>query len=96
MRLVDLDPRWYGWYTSGGRIGVDFQCPVHRDAHRCYVPFANPLEGTPEVRNHLWQRTGDTFDTLTLTPSIDYTRYDHGELRDASCWHGFIRNGEVT
>ncbi len=34
-----------------------------------------------------WQRTGDTFETLTLTPSIDASRAGH--------WHGFITDGEV-
>lgn len=34
-----------------------------------------------------WERTGDTFDTLTLKPSIQ---------RVGGCaWHGFITNGEV-
>lgn len=96
MTLRELSPEWYGWYLDGGRIGVTFDCPIHREGHRCYVPFANPLEGKPEVRNHLWQRTGDTFETLTLTPSVDYTKYDNGTLRDPSCWHGFITNGDVT
>lgn len=100
MRLRELDPRWYGWYLEGGRIGLTFECPVHRgtpQAHRCAVPFTNPIEGRPETeRRHLWHRTGDSFDTLTLSPSVDYTRYDNGELRDPTCWHGFVRNGEVS
>ena len=100
MRLTELNPRWYGWYSEGGRIGIIFDCPVHRGTpaeHACAVPFANPIEGRPESdRKYLWQRTGDTFDTLTLTPSVDYTKLDNGELRDATCWHGFITNGEVT
>lgn len=36
---------------------------------------------------HLWQRAGDTFGSLSLTPSVDASR--------ASCWHGFVTNGEV-
>lgn len=35
----------------------------------------------------LWRREGETFDTLTLHPSVDAS--------PAGCWHGFIRNGEV-
>jgi hypothetical protein len=52
------------------------------------VPFANPIGPGPHVNEKGWRRTGDTFDTLTLTPSI---------LRIGGCgWHGFVTNGEVT
>ena len=34
-----------------------------------------------------WQRAGDTFDTLTLSPSVDASASGH--------WHGFIVNGEI-
>lgn len=73
-------------------VGVIFQCPCgnHDEDHECYVPFANPLDGGPclEPNGRGWQRTGDRFEALTLTPSI---------LRIGGCgWHGFITNGEVT
>lgn len=36
----------------------------------------------------LWHRAGgETFDTLTLTPSIDASAF--------GCWHGSITNGKV-
>ncbi len=35
-----------------------------------------------------WERTGDTFETLTLTPSVDVSQHKH--------WHGHITNGEIT
>jgi hypothetical protein len=36
----------------------------------------------------VWTRAaGDTFETLTLSPSIDASPAGH--------WHGFIQNGEV-
>jgi hypothetical protein len=60
---------------------------------RGYVAFANPLDGGPphiSLGEPTWQRTGDTFETLTLSPSILRTRpYGCG-------WHGFITDGEVT
>lgn len=37
---------------------------------------------------HFWQRTGDSFDNLTLSPSVDASKVGH--------WHGFIRAGEVA
>ncbi len=44
-----------------------------------------------EPQHAHWQRTGETFDTLTLTPSI------HSRKEKGGCgWHGFITNGEVT
>jgi uncharacterized protein DUF6527 len=36
---------------------------------------------------YLWTRTGDTFEMLTLSPSVDASK--------AGCWHGFVTNGEV-
>lgn len=36
----------------------------------------------------LWHREGDSFETLTLTPSVDASHFGH--------WHGFITNGDVT
>jgi hypothetical protein len=35
----------------------------------------------------LWQRTGETFDDLSLFPSIDASA--------AGCWHGFVVNGGI-
>jgi hypothetical protein len=76
-------------------VGVMLTCPCGTcdEHHDLYVPFANPLDGGPALehgKNNGWQRTGDTFETLTLTPSILRTR-PHG------CgWHGFITNGVVT
>jgi hypothetical protein len=35
----------------------------------------------------LWHREGDTFENLTLTPSIDMSKW--------GCWHGFLTNGEI-
>lgn len=102
MKLTDLDPRWC---SSGGEgvtrngqpvperdgIGVSFDCPCGCD-QRCVVLFENPTDGGPRLEGYtktLWQRTGDTFETLTLTPSILRTP-------PRGCgWHGFITNGEV-
>ncbi|MGE0362783.1 MAG: DUF6527 family protein [Vicinamibacterales bacterium] len=80
-------------------VGVIFRCPCGNgaDEHECYVPFRNPLDGGPPADpggwngSGGWQRTGDTFETLTLTPSILRNR-SHGGCG----WHGFITNGEVT
>ena len=100
MRLVDLNPRWVGaggpGITHNGqpvperhKVGVSFECPCGCGT-RCYVAFANPIDGGPprvSPNECTWVRSGDTFETLTLSPSI---------LRLDGCrWHGFIENGGV-
>lgn len=73
-------------------VAVEFDCPCGdvSESHRCCVSFANPLDDGPPIhtgKNNGWQRTGETFETLTLDPSI---------RRIGGCgWHGFIRNGEI-
>jgi hypothetical protein len=78
-------------------VGVTFRCPCGRadhgpDSDRIYVSFANPLDGGPPYTSPgepAWQRTGDSFETLTLTPSI---------LRVlAPCrWHGYVTDGAIV
>ncbi len=87
-------------------VGVSFDCPCQpcttqrtggeADFYlRVFVGFANPLDGGPAHdprQGAQWQRTGETFETLTLTPSIQRHR-----VGDGGCdWHGFVTNGEVT
>lgn len=101
MKLVDLNP---GWLSAGGEgvtrngqpvperhgVGVYFDCPCGCD-ERCYVMFRNPTDGGParlDGDTSSWERTGDTFEALTLAPSI-YRRLGCG-------WHGWIRNGEIV
>ncbi len=101
MRLTDLNPRWLGLHNfdpnSVYHIGVGFEDPTHRE-QRLAVLFDPPIDpaglaakygwGLPFPDKTHWKRTGDTFETLTLTPSIDASA--HG------LWHGFITNGEVS
>ena len=100
MRLTELHPRWVGaggeHVTRDGQpvperhgVAVSFDCPCGCDT-RCVIEFNNPLDGQGPHDNSrdLWDRTGDNFDTLTLTPSIQ---------RMSGCrWHGFVTNGEVV
>lgn len=103
MKLTDLEPQFIGaggeGVTRGGQpvprrdgVGLLCRCPCGNcDPDTCwlYVPFANPLDGGPQLDSQGWQRTGHTFETLTLTPSIH-------RLGPRSCgWHGFITDGEV-
>lgn len=89
MRLVDCEPEWLDEPGDRRGTGIIFWAEAGHSYLRVY--FANPLDGGPPVPDsfepkYRWQRTGETFDTLTLVPSIDAT----------GVWHGFITNGEVT
>jgi hypothetical protein len=91
MKLTELDPRWTAHIKGQKGQGIIFLCP-HCKTHFIGIHFANPLGGGPALaapsgspNPERWERTGDTFDTLSIIPSID-----------AKCWHGFITNGEVT
>ena len=69
---------------TGVAVGMD--CPCGCDVG-LYVPFANPLDGGLPVEPRGWQRSGDTLETLTLTPSV---------LRRECGWHGWIRDGRAV
>lgn len=103
MRLIDLNPAFVG---SGGDgitdsngdpvpertgIGLAFDCPCGCGT-RAYVSFENPMDGKPptESAHPIWVRNGETFEDLTLSPSI--LRSDP----DGCSWHGFIRDGAIV
>jgi hypothetical protein len=98
MKLIELEPHWVG-LSPGHAIGVTFLCP-HCRAVRLGVGFDVPIGGATLddfigarlVFSHAnfplgWHREGETFETLTLTPSVDTSQHGH--------WHGFIANGEI-
>ena len=107
MRLIDLAPRWFTIPQCAPgidvRIGLTFLCP-HCRTQRLGVQFTPPLdrEGVfatlgikwPFGDGPVWQREGDTFETITLTPSIDASGRERIDFDGH--WHGFVRNGEVT
>lgn len=98
--LTKLNPRWV---SSGGegitdsrtgkpvpqreRVGVTFDCPCGTCGVRGYIPFKNPIDPRAEENPAGWHRHGDTFETLSLHPSI-FRPAPHG------CgWHGFLTTG---
>lgn len=92
MKLTDLDPDFIS-NSAGERIGIGFLCPACRE-QKIYVPFNDKSAALN------WKQTGDTFDTLTLKPSVDARHVNFKDsaphdLRECR-WHGFITNGEVT
>ena len=82
-------------------IGLMFLCPCgpctakrtgdrDKDFHlQVYVNVDPPLDGSPVWKSSpnmpAWKRTGDTFDTLKLTPSI------LSDPAKGGCgWHGYV------
>lgn len=73
------------------------------------VNFKNPIDGGPpmpiEVRRWeengvkkeftlpQWQRSGETIDTLTMSPSINADQQKH---EGHTGWHGHIQNGMIV
>jgi hypothetical protein len=105
MRLTDLEPSWFTIGAGRHGMGLTFLCPVCRTQH-LGIWFANPLDGgepaPPNERPYpRWKRTGDTFETMTLAPSVD------ASVGDKSCtpaadgtprghWHGHIIDGAIA
>lgn len=77
-------------------IGLAFDCPCGKcdpETLWCFVGFANPIDGGPphDPSRPTWQRTGETFENMTLTPSIF-----RNPAKGGCGWHGYITNGQIT
>ena len=94
LRLVDLAPHWYCLEEGGLRVGLTFECP-HCRTQRLGVTFHEKGQEAitdPYIHAHsdakfIWTKTGDSFENLTLFPSVDASKTGH--------WHGWITNGEI-
>ncbi len=88
-KLSDCNPKW------SSKCGITFECPEGHPGCSHTIPFTPSLdnrEGKSWQRNGaLWHRFGDTFETLTLFPSI---RKIPTNKNDCSL-HIFIKDGEI-
>lgn len=103
MKFTELNPQWVGTGGEGitdkdgnpvpyrEKVAIIFKCPCGSEkCGDCCISVANPPDGKgPMDRSALWKMTGDSFENLTLTPSIQ-------RLGNTCHWHGFITNGEVV
>lgn len=81
--LDTLDPRWISAGPRRG-MGLSFRCP--HCVGRVFVFFTNPLDGGPPLPGvRAWAREGASFETVTLSPSVNLA--DH--------WHGQVQAGAV-
>lgn len=95
MRLSDLNPRWFTQGESPDIVGITFDCPCCAGKTRLGVLFVEEIDrdGLPNDTHWTrkgvkWHRTGDTFENLTLTPSVDASGFGH--------WHGSVTNGATA
>jgi hypothetical protein len=117
-RLIDCNPRWisgrYAGQPSDIPCGVHFDCPEGHDGCSHAIPFTPALDGSSrdswQSNSAIWQRTGETFEDLTLSPSIRRSPTypsreaalaagalaEHLGDRHFCAFHGFITNGEIT
>jgi hypothetical protein len=66
-------------------IGSDPKPPMTQKEKNVHLFELRSFDVAPSI---CWQRTGETFDDLTLTPSVDASKSGH--------WHGCITNGQLT
>lgn len=95
MRLIDFEPKWVGYGTIID--GLTFLCPCCKGC-RLSIRFRPPIDKEgwwskivqPSYAGMLvWDRvSGETFDDLTITPSINASSNGH--------WHGEITNGNLV
>lgn len=74
--LVECNPHWVTWSGKEGDPpdAIYFDCPEGHEGCKRVIPFTPALDGTPrpvrQSNGAHWARKGDTFETLTLSPSI--------------------------
>lgn len=103
MTLAELDASFVAPEGRHG-VAVQFRCPGCQ-RERLVIPFANPIDGggadpSMNYRGVLWTRSGDSLETLTLSPSVDFSHVnfnDEPPHNPVECrWHGWIRDGKAV
>jgi hypothetical protein len=98
VKLAAANPKWLGTVSGREGVGVSFDCPCARchnrdDRQRINVYIDPPFDGGAPI-SPAWERSGDTFDSLTLKPSI-ILRIGDGKGGMVEHWHGFVTAGEL-
>ncbi len=92
MTFVCPCAKCQGDQFNARRLGIQFANPVGGEP----LPLMTQKQKNVHLfglrtfdiaMNYLWQRTGETFEDITLSPSIDASNSGH--------WHGHIINGEI-
>ena len=110
MMLIDLEPSFYniggeGIYNPDGSkteervgMGLIFLCPCGCRG-LCSLGFENPIDKKEPYSNDRtgvsrWRREGETFESMSLQPSI---LIHPSPSSEPPCrgWHGYLINGEM-
>ncbi len=84
-RLSELNP---SYVKHGEYEHLAFDCPKCSKGSQIEIPMP------PHPR--AWSKQGDSFDNLTISPSIDF-QHHNGDAPGANCHaHFFIRSGEIV
>jgi hypothetical protein len=80
-------------HCRGLRLAVFFDVPICGRAPVDIKAVHRQQSDDGHLNDHhigrtLWHREGESFETLTLQPSVDASHFGH--------WHGFITNGEIS
>lgn len=112
-RLADCNPDFRSYDQADVVDALAFDCPEGHENCRVIIPFTPGLDGSAvrvKQRNGAqWQRTGDTYETLSLSPSIRTIQSypskeaalaagvmpDYYEERMICALHIFINNGSI-
>lgn len=79
MKLVDLGPRWEDANRYRLGTGVSFRCPECRE--RIEISLYNPIDGgNPDKWSGLYVRTGESFERLTLYPTVEVEGHWQGQI----------------
>ena len=93
VRLIQLEPSWIT--HAHQRIGITFKCPIEDCPIRYIGAYWLPGPGYDPNKYDLWAKTGDSFDTLTLAPSVNATRGKEGKPTGCK-FHGHVKRGIVS
>lgn len=90
VKLTTLHPKWVIHGENNQEHGLQFDCPEGHPSCWHTVPFTPDLAGnvaaTWQQNGAVWSRVGETFETVSLQPSI----------RSSCGFHGYITLGEAT
>jgi hypothetical protein len=67
-------------YDGGRKLGVAIRCP--HCGMRFSAWFKNPIGGGEPGGRVQWDRTGETLETLSLSPSFMFFGHCHSWIRD--------------
>jgi hypothetical protein len=101
MNLTDLQPRWITREDGKERVGFAFLCPhcqkvwlfcatvglTIREQMLLFIEQIKESGGdvVPARQHFAWKAGGDSFESLSVTPSINAEASGH--------WHGFVTSG---